>query len=196
MCEIREVALIFKHKLSGGNGMAWSRVRPQLGATQTKLCSHREVCRAAGIHVLHFIKNVFKNAIFVNFNPRKIPNWSFQGNILFNSCYSTKGVSPAKLSCNIMSIVQCVHLYSATPHSKTMFKGTVQRDFRPQDFFILRTSLGHWPMGKIYPNLVKFSLSYSIFSGFITSLSQSPRSMILRWVNLSQGISQIFYTGL
>ena len=74
MCEIREVALIFKHKLSGGNGMAWSRVRPQLGATQTKQCSHREVCRAAGIHVLHFIKNVFKNAIFVNFNPRKIPN--------------------------------------------------------------------------------------------------------------------------
>ena len=70
MCEIREVALIFKHKLSGGNGMAWSRVRPQLGATQTKLCSRR----AAGIHVLHFIKNVFKNAIFVNFNPRKIPN--------------------------------------------------------------------------------------------------------------------------
>ena len=108
----------------------------------------------------------------------------------------TKGVSPAKLSCNIMSIVQCVHLYSATTHSKTMFKGTVQRDFRPQDFFILRTSLGHWPMGKIYPNLVKFSLSYSIFSGYITSLSQSPRSMILRWVNLSQGISQIFYTGL
>ena len=29
-----------------------------------------------------------------------------------------------------------------------------------------------------------FSLSYSNFSGYITALSQSPRSMILRWVNL------------
>ena len=38
---------------------------------------------------------------------------------------------------------------------------------------------------KIFLNLVKFSLtSYSIFSGNITALSQSPSSMILCWVNL------------
>ena len=31
--------------------------------------------------------------------------------------------------------------------SYTDFKGTVQQDFRPPVFFILWTSLGHWPMG-------------------------------------------------
>ena len=28
-----------------------------------------------------------------------------------------------------------------------VFKGTVQRDFRPTVFFIIQTSLGYWPMG-------------------------------------------------
>ena len=35
----------------------------------------------------------------------------------------------------------------ASERSRISFKGTVQRDFRPQVFFIIQASLGHWPTG-------------------------------------------------
>ena len=64
--------------------------------------------------------------------------------------------------------------------------GTVQRDFRPPCFFIIRTGLGHWLMG--YNSFV-FGLDFAeIFKFFRssaqyhTALSQVPRSIILRWV--------------
>ena len=56
-------------------------------------------------------------------------------------------------------------------------------------FFIIRTSLGHWPMTidqwvKIVSILVTFSPSYSKFT--VVSRKLTPRSMILRRVNLEK----------
>ena len=50
---------------------------------------------------------------------------------------------------------------------RILLGGTAQRDFRPTVFLIIRTSLGHWPMG------------YNFFDELFQFLGD-----ILRWVNL------------
>ena len=57
-------------------------------------------------------------------------------------------------------------------HTAILLKGQSSEIFDLQIFFIIRTSLRHWPM-KIFWILVKFSPSYSNFS-------ESPRSIILQ----------------
>ena len=59
------------------------------------------------------------------------------------------------------------------------FKGTVQRDFWPPVFSLFEPAWSTDQWVKIFSNLVKFSPSYSNFSGYITELSHSPRSIIL-----------------
>ena len=61
---------------------------------------------------------------------------------------------------------------SETVNKGQTLKGTVQRDFRPPVFFIIRTGLGHWPWVKIVLFSVPFLLRYSNFF-------ESQSSMIL-----------------
>ena len=58
-----------------------------------------------------------------------------------------------------------------------LLKGQSNEIFDLQFFFIIRTGLSHWPIGKIFSFLVSFSSIYSYFS-------RAPRSMILRGVKL------------
>ena len=74
--------------------------------------------------------------------------------------------------------LKITHLWASDYQAKmVLLKGTVQRDFWPPVFFIIQTSLGHWPTGS---NIFEFG---SVFAELF-KFYESPLGMILRRGNL------------
>ena len=73
-------------------------------------------------------------------------------------------------------------VFSPFDDQGVLFKGTVQRDFLPPLIFHSSNQPGPLTIGLKYFRIWKFSASYLNFFGYITGLSQSPRSIILRGV--------------
>ena len=79
---------------------------------------------------------------------------------------------------------------ASSEHDQSLFKGTVQQDFRPPVCFIIQTSLGQWPMDK---HSFVFGLVFAkIFEFFLSSAHHyTARSQVLHTI-IVHGVKWLF----